>query len=147
MWPTVIRIGITNYIRTYSHFRHTFKSSTKCLFNHSILQSNCHSYDNWTKLVHEYRDRVYIRKDILLKLYEYGELNQTKLLSYCGLNSVKHKDILDDMARKEMIIRTQEPWGNKTIIKYKLSEKGQDILKQILEPYESLFPRSEMEKT
>lgn len=98
-------------------------------------------------MVHEYRDRVYIRKDILLKLYEYGELNQTKLLSYCGLNNVKHKDILDDMARKEMIIRTQEPWGNKTIIKYKLSEKGQDILKQILEPYESLFPRSEMEKT
>lgn len=98
-------------------------------------------------MVHEYRDRVYIRKDILLKLYEYGELNQTKLLSYCGLNNVKHKDILDDMARKEMIIRTQEPWGNKTIIKYKLSEKGKDILKQILEPYESLFPRSEMEKT
>lgn len=98
-------------------------------------------------MVHEYRDRVYIRKDILLKLYEYGELNQTKLLSYCGLNNVKHKDILDDMARKKMIIRTQEPWGNKTIIKYKLSEKGQDILKQILEPYESLFPRSEMEKT
>ena len=98
-------------------------------------------------MVHEYRDRVYIRKDILLKLYEYGELNQTKLLSYCGLNNVKHKDILDDMARKEMIIRTQEPWGNKMIIKYKLSEKGQDILKQILEPYESLFPRSEMEKT
>jgi predicted transcriptional regulator len=98
-------------------------------------------------LVHEYRDRIYIRKDILLKLYEYGELNQTKLLSYCGLNNVKHKDILDDMARKGMITRTEEPWGNKMIIKYKLSPKGNDILKQILEPYESLFPRSEMEKT
>ena len=98
-------------------------------------------------MVHEYRDRIYIRKDILLKLYEYGELNQTKLLSYCGLNKVKHKDILDDMARKEMITRTEEPWGNKMIIKYKLSPKGNDILKQILEPYESLFPRSEMEKT
>jgi predicted transcriptional regulator len=98
-------------------------------------------------LVHEYRDRIYIRKDILLKLYEYGELNQTKLLSYCGLNNVKHKDILDDMAGKEMIIRTEEPWGNKTIIKYTLSEKGNDILKQILEPYELLFPRNEKEKT
>jgi len=98
-------------------------------------------------LVHEYRDRIYIRKDILLKLYEYGELNQTKVLSYCGLNNVKHKYILDDMARKEMITRTEESWGNKTIIKYKLSEKGYDILKQILEPYESLFPRGEMEKT
>jgi hypothetical protein len=45
-----------------------------------------------------------------------------------------------------MIIRTEEPWGNKTIIKYTLSKKGSDILKQILEPYESLFPRSEMGK-
>lgn len=61
---------------------------------------------NWTKLVLEYRDRIYIRKDILLKLYEYGELNQTKLFSYCGLNNVKHKDIIDDLTRKEMIIRT-----------------------------------------
>jgi predicted transcriptional regulator len=98
-------------------------------------------------MIIEYRDRIYMRKDILLKLYEYGELNQTKLLSYCSLNNVKHKDILDDMARKEMIIRTEEPWGNKTIIKYRLSDKGNGILKQILEPYESLFSRSEMEKT
>jgi len=80
-------------------------------------------------------------------LYEYGEINQTKLLSYCGLNNVKHKDIIDDLSRKELIIRTEEHWGNKTIIKYKLSEKGHDILEQILEPYESLFPRIEMKKT
>lgn len=52
-------------------------------------------------MVHEYRDRIYIRKDILLKLYEYGNLNQNKLMSYCGLNNVKHKEILDDMAKKE----------------------------------------------
>jgi DNA-binding PadR family transcriptional regulator len=45
-----------------------------------------------------------------------------------------------------MIIRTEERWGNKTIIKYRLSEKGHDILEQILEPYESLFPRIETEK-
>ena len=38
------------------------------------------------KLSHEYRDRIYIRKDIVLKLTEYGELNQTTLLSYTGLN-------------------------------------------------------------
>jgi predicted transcriptional regulator len=97
-------------------------------------------------LVHEYRDRIYIRKDILLKLYEYGELNQSKLMSYCGLNNVKHKVILDDMVKKEMIIRTEERWGNKNIIKYRVSEKGNDILRQILEPYESLFPRSDTEK-
>ena len=54
---------------------------------------------------HEYRDRVYMRKDIILKLTEYGELNQTSLLSYCGLNLVKHKDILDDMETKGTVCR------------------------------------------
>jgi len=94
-------------------------------------------------MVHEYRERIYIRKDIILKLYEYGELNQSKLLSYCGLNSVRHKEILDEMVDSELIIRTQESWGNKTIIKYKVSEKGKTILKELLEPYEELFPRSD----
>jgi predicted transcriptional regulator len=94
-------------------------------------------------MVHEYRERVYIRKDIILKLYEYGELNQSKLLSYCGLNSVRHKGILDEMVNSELITRTQESWGNKTIIKYKVSEKGKTILKELLEPYEELFPRSD----
>ena len=94
-------------------------------------------------MVHEYRERVYIRKDIILKLYEYGELNQSKLLSYCGLNSVRHKSILDEMVKSDLIIRTGESWGNKTIIKYTVSEKGKTILKELLEPYEELFPRGE----
>jgi predicted transcriptional regulator len=93
-------------------------------------------------LVHEYRDRIYIRKDILLKLCEYGEINQSKLMSYCGLNNVKHKEILDEMVKKEIISRTEEPWGNKTIINYKASEKGRQILREVLEPYEKLFPRN-----
>jgi predicted transcriptional regulator len=94
-------------------------------------------------MVHEYRERVYIRKDIILKLYEYGELNQSKLLSYCGLNSVRHKGILDEMVKSDLITRAEESWGNKTIIKYKVSEKGRTILKELLEPYEELFPRGE----
>jgi predicted transcriptional regulator len=94
-------------------------------------------------LVHEYRDRIYIRKDVLLKLYDYGELNQSKLMSYCGLNNVKHKEILDDMVKKGMISRMEEAWGNKIIIKYKASEKGREILREILEPYEEFFLRSE----
>ena len=97
-------------------------------------------------MVHEYRDRVYIRKDIILKLSEYGELNQTKLMSYCGLNNVKHKEIIDDMVEKGLMTRFEEPWGNKTIIKYRLSEKGREILTLILEPYEALFPRSETDR-
>jgi predicted transcriptional regulator len=92
-------------------------------------------------LVHEYRDRIYIRKDVILKLSEYGELNQSKLMSYCGLNNVKHKRIIDDMVSKGLIVRFEEPWGNKTIIKYKVSEKGREILREVLEPYEVLFPR------
>jgi len=94
-------------------------------------------------LVHEYRDRIYIRKDIMFKLYEYGELNQSKLMSYCGLNNVKHREIIDDLVEKELIVRTTEAWGTKTVIKYRVSEKGREILKEILEPYETLFPRSE----
>ncbi len=97
-------------------------------------------------MVHEYRDRVYIRKDIILKLSEYGELNQSKLMSYCGLNNVKRQAIIDDMVEKELIVRFEEPWGNKTIIKYKVSEKGREIFQEILEPYEALFPRVEAEK-
>ncbi len=94
-------------------------------------------------MVHEHRERIYIRKDIILKLSDYGELNQSQLMSYCGLNNVKHKGIIDEMVKKGLIIRTEEPWGGKKIIKYKVSEKGRELVKAILEPYELLFPRSE----
>ena len=96
-------------------------------------------------MVHEYRDRIYIRKDIILKLYEYGEMNQSKLMTLCGLNNVKHKEILDDMVNKNLITRVEEPWGNKTIFKYHVSDKGREILKALFEPYEELFPRKERE--
>jgi predicted transcriptional regulator len=98
-------------------------------------------------MVHEYRDRIFIRKDILLKLYEYGNLNQTKLMSYCGLNNVKHKELLENMVKKELIYKLEEAWGTKIIINYKISEKGKEILKGVLEPYESLFPRGKPEES
>ena len=94
-------------------------------------------------MVHEYRDRIFIRKDILLKLCEYGEINQSKLMSYCGLNNVKHKEILDDMVYKDLITRMEQTWGSKIIINYKISERGRLILNEILAPYEELFPRNE----
>ena len=74
-------------------------------------------------------------------LSEYGEMNQTKLLSYAGLNIAKHKEILHDMEAKGLIERREEPWGKKTIIKYKVSPKGNEFFKLILEPYEEMFPR------
>lgn len=87
-----------------------------------------------------------MRKDILLKLNEYGELNQSQLMSYCGLNNVKHKPIIDELVEKGMIVRSEEMWGHSRIIKYKVSEKGREIAKAIFEPYELLFPRSEDKK-
>ena len=41
-------------------------------------------------MAYEYRDRVYMRKDILINLAENGEMNQTRLLRICGLNGEKH---------------------------------------------------------
>ena len=64
-------------------------------------------------------------------------------MSICGLNNVKHKGILDDMVNKGFLDRQKEPWGNKTILKYKISQKGVAILKEVFEPYEELFPREE----
>ncbi len=97
-------------------------------------------------MVHEHRERIYIRKDIILKLAEHGELNQSQLMSYCGLNNVKHKPILDELVERGLIAKSEEPWGAKKIIKYKVSEAGRRLAREILEPYESLFPRSEEEE-
>ena len=79
----------------------------------------------------------------MLKLYEYGELNQSKLMSICGLNNAKHKGILDDLIEKGILTLEKEPWGNKVILKYKISEKGVRIMKEVLDPYEELFPRED----
>jgi len=87
-----------------------------------------------------------MRKDIILKLAEYGELNQSRLMSYCGLNNVKHKEIVDELVEKGLIVRTEEPWGAKKIVKYRVSERGREIVREILEPYELLFPRSDDSK-
>jgi len=81
-----------------------------------------------------------------LILSEYGEMNQTKLLSYSGLNIAKHKEILEDMEKKGLIERREEAWGKKTIIKYKVSPKGHEFFKLILEPYEEMFPREKGDK-
>jgi predicted transcriptional regulator len=82
-----------------------------------------------------------------LKLNDYGELNQSQLMSYSGLNNVKHKPIIDELVEKCLIIRFEEPWGEQNkIIKYRVSEKGKEIVKAILEPYELLFPRSAEKK-
>jgi len=64
-------------------------------------------------------------------------------MSICGLNNTKHKGILDDMVEKGIINLDREPWGNKITLKYKISEKGVCIMKDVLDPYEELFPRED----
>jgi predicted transcriptional regulator len=88
-----------------------------------------------------YRDRIYIVKDVILKLVEYGELNQTALVSFCGLNLKKHKPILEDIEHNELIERREATIGKRTVTIYKPTQKGMAFCRDILEPYEKMFPR------
>jgi hypothetical protein len=65
------------------------------------------------------------------------------LVSLCGLNNVKHEEVINDIVGKGIMSKIERLWGNKTLIKkHKLSEKGREILNMKLEPYEALFPGS-----
>src|SRR5574338_1575465 len=88
-----------------------------------------------------YRDRIYIIKDIILMLAQYGELNQTALVSFCGLNLKKHKPILDELEKNNLIISGEKSLGKRIITIYKPTPKGMEFCRTILEPYEKLFPR------
>jgi predicted transcriptional regulator len=90
---------------------------------------------------YSYRDRIYIVKDVILKLMEHGELNQTALLSFCGLNFKKHKSILEDMESNMLVDRNQIFFGKRTITVYKSTQKGIEFCRTILEPFETMFPR------
>jgi predicted transcriptional regulator len=88
-----------------------------------------------------YRDRIYIVKDIILKLIEYGELNQTALVSFCGLNLKKHKPILEELESNGLIDRQESVAGKRTVTIYRPTQKGLQFCRDILEPYERMFPR------
>jgi predicted transcriptional regulator len=88
-----------------------------------------------------YRDRIYIVKDVILKLVEYGELNQTALVSFCGLNLKKHKSILEDIEHNELIERKEATIGKRIVTIYRPTQKGMEFCRDILEPYEKMFPR------
>lgn len=88
-----------------------------------------------------YRDRIYIIEDIILKLAEYGELNQTALISFCGLNLKKHKAILDEMESNNLITRKERLVGKKSVSVYMVTPEGLSFFNTILAPYEKMFPR------
>ena len=89
-----------------------------------------------------YRDRIYMIEDIILKLVEYGELNQTALISFSGLNLKKHKCILDELEVNGLIQKSESRFGKRMVIIYKPTHKGIEFCRSILEPYERIFPRN-----
>jgi predicted transcriptional regulator len=91
-----------------------------------------------TTTTSSYRDRIYMIEDIILKLVEYGELNQTALISFTGLNLKKHRCILDE---------SESPFGKRMVIVYKPTQKGIEFCRSILEPYERIFPRKEKKES
>jgi predicted transcriptional regulator len=88
-----------------------------------------------------YRDRIYIVEDIILKLVEHGELNQTALVSFCGLNLKKHRCILDELQVNGFINKSESSFGRRIVAIYKPTQKGKEFCRSILEPYEKMFPR------
>jgi predicted transcriptional regulator len=88
-----------------------------------------------------YRDRIYIIKDVILKLVEYNEMNQTALFSFCGLNLKKHKPIIDDLEKNGLIQSKELTTGKRVVTVYKCTPSGINFCKSILEPYENMFPR------
>jgi predicted transcriptional regulator len=90
----------------------------------------------------QYRERVHIVRDILLKLVEYGELNQTALISYCGLNLTKHRYLLEDMEGQGLIRREMQTLGkSRSISIFSATPSGLEFLSAILQPYERMFPQ------
>ena len=92
-----------------------------------------------------YRERIYIIKDILLKLVEYGELNQTALMSFCGLNLSKHRSIIEEMEHRNLIIRETITTGRrKSMSVFRPTQIGIEFCRDILEPFEMMFQRKKI---
>ena len=100
-----------------------------------------------TTTTSSYRDRIYMIEDIILKLVEYGELNQTALISFTGLNLKKHRCILDELEVNGLIQKSESPFGKRMVTVYKPTQKGIEFCRSILEPYERIFPRKEKKES
>ena len=95
---------------------------------------------------HCYRDRIYIIKDVILHLVEYGYLNQTSLIRFCGLNLKKHRSILDELEFNAFISRSESLIGRRAITIYKPTQKGIEFCNKIIVPYENVFPRDKKQQ-
>lgn len=90
-----------------------------------------------------YRDKIFIIKDIISLLAEYGQLNQTALISYSGLNLKKHKHILDALELQGFIIKSISENDKRQVTIYKATQKGIKFCQTIIAPYEEIFPRKD----
>jgi predicted transcriptional regulator len=91
-----------------------------------------------------YRERIYIIKDLILKLFEKGELDQTSLIGFCGLNLVRHKSLLDQMESNDLINSAKVTNGRKVCTIYRPTNRGIQFCTEILGPFEEMFPRKSM---
>lgn len=74
-------------------------------------------------------------------LVQHGDLNQTALVSFCGLNLKKHKSILDELESNGLIKSEEKSLGKRIITIYKPTQNGIKFCETILEPFETFFPR------
>jgi predicted transcriptional regulator len=88
-----------------------------------------------------YRERIYIIRDLILKLFERGEMDQTSLIGFCGLNLVRHKALLDQMESNDLIRSSVVANGKKISTVYRSTHRGVQFCLEILDPFEKMFPR------
>ena len=88
-----------------------------------------------------YREKIYIIKDLILKLFEKGELDQTSLIGFCGLNLARHRSLLNQMESNNLINSTRVTSGKKVSTIYKPTHRGVQFCTEILGPFEEMFPR------
>jgi predicted transcriptional regulator len=87
------------------------------------------------------RDKIYIIKDVMMRLLRTGEMNKSMLLSLCGLNSKIHAFVLDDLEERNFVVRRRTRNGAKEISIYNITYDGMQFCNNILTPYEEVFPR------
>jgi predicted transcriptional regulator len=88
-----------------------------------------------------HREKIYVIKDLILKLFEKGELDQTSLIGFCGLNLARYKLLLNHMESNNLINSTRVTSGKKISTIYKPTQKGVRFCTEILGPFEEMFPR------
>jgi len=89
-----------------------------------------------------HRDKLDIIKDLIFVLMQSGEINQTLLATFCGINITKHRKILVHLETNNLITKYERRNGKKITIIYKVTMKGYDFCKSVLIPFEQAFPRN-----